>query len=39
VRAGKISSEPKQVFALDQAGDAHRAVESRATTGATVLVP
>ena len=26
-------------IALDQAGEAHRAVESRATTGATVLVP
>jgi NADPH2:quinone reductase len=39
VRAGKIVSEPKQVFALDQAGEAHRALESRATTGATVLVP
>jgi NADPH2:quinone reductase len=39
VRAGKIVSEPKQMFALDQAGDAHRVLESRATTGATVLVP
>jgi NADPH2:quinone reductase len=39
VRAGKIVSEPKQVFALDQAGEAHSALESRATAGATVLVP
>jgi NADPH:quinone reductase len=39
VLAGKIAGEPKQVFALDQAGEAHRAVESRATTGATVLIP
>lgn len=39
VRAGKIISEPKQVFALDQAGEAHCAIESRATAGATVLVP
>jgi NADPH2:quinone reductase len=39
VLAGKIHSEPKQIFALDRAADAHRALESRATTGATVLVP
>jgi NADPH2:quinone reductase len=39
VLAGKIRSEPKQTFALSQAAEAHRALESRATTGATVLVP
>jgi NADPH:quinone reductase len=39
VKAGKIVSEPKQIFALADAADAHRALESRATTGATVLVP
>jgi NADPH2:quinone reductase len=39
VLAGKIHSEPKQIFPLDRAVDAHRALESRATTGATVLVP
>jgi len=39
VLAGKIHSEPKQIFSLARAGDAHRALESRATTGATVLVP
>jgi NADPH2:quinone reductase len=39
VKAGKIVSEPKQIFPLDCAADAHRAIESRATTGATVLVP
>ena len=39
VLAGKISSEPKQVFTLAQAAEAHRALESRKTTGATVLVP
>src|SRR5215510_684506 len=39
VRNGKIHSEPKQIFSLDRAADAHRALESRATTGATVLVP
>jgi NADPH:quinone reductase len=39
VLAGKIISEPKQIFALADAADAHRALESRKTTGATVLVP
>jgi len=39
VLAGRIVSEPKQTFALADAADAHRALESRKTTGATVLVP
>jgi NADPH2:quinone reductase len=39
VIAGKIVSEPKQTFALADAADAHRALESRRTVGATVLVP
>ena len=39
VLAGKIVSEPRQVFALDQAADAHRALESRGTAGATILIP
>jgi NADPH2:quinone reductase len=39
VLAGKIVSEPKQSFALAEAAEAHRALESRKTTGATVLVP
>ena len=39
VRAGKIVSEPRQTFALKDAASAHRALESRATTGATILVP
>jgi NADPH:quinone reductase len=39
VLAGKISSEPKQTFALADAAEAHRMLESRKTTGATVLVP
>jgi NADPH2:quinone reductase len=39
VQAGKITSEPKQTFALADAAEAHRALESRKTTGATVLVP
>ena len=39
VKAGQIVSEPKQIFSLADAAQAHRALESRATTGATVLVP
>jgi NADPH:quinone reductase len=39
VLAGKITSEPQQGFALADAAEAHRALESRKTTGATVLVP
>jgi NADPH:quinone reductase len=39
VLAGKIKSEARQQFALKDAAAAHRALESRATTGATVLVP
>jgi NADPH2:quinone reductase len=39
VLAGRITGEPKQQFALAHAAEAHRALESRRTTGATVLVP
>lgn len=39
VLAGRIVSEPQQVFALADAADAHRALEGRKTTGATVLMP
>jgi NADPH2:quinone reductase len=39
VVAGRITGEPKQTFALADAAKAHRALESRETTGATVLVP
>jgi NADPH:quinone reductase len=39
VRAGKIVGEPKQTFALEDAAEAHRALESRSTSGATVLIP
>jgi len=38
VRAGKIVGEPKQTFALEDAAEAHRALESRSTSGATVLI-
>jgi NADPH:quinone reductase len=39
VLAGKIKSEPNQTYPLAEAAAAHRALESRKTTGATVLVP
>ena len=39
VLAGKIKSEPSRTYKLSEAADAHRALESRQTTGATVLVP
>jgi NADPH2:quinone reductase len=39
VRAGHIVGEPRQVFALANAPEAHRALESRRTIGATVLTP
>jgi len=39
VLAGHISGEPKQQYRLEDAAEAHRALESRRTTGATVLVP
>ena len=37
--SGAIQVEVGQEFPLAQAGDAHRALESRATTGATLLIP
>jgi NADPH:quinone reductase len=39
VEAGKIKSEPSRMLPLRDAAEAHRALESRQTTGATVLVP
>jgi len=39
VQTGKIQSEPNQTYALADAAEAHRALESRKTVGATVLVP
>ena len=39
VLAGKIKSEPNQTYPLADAAAAHRALESRQTVGATVLVP
>jgi NADPH:quinone reductase len=39
VLAGKIKSEPSDFFPLEEAAEAHRRLEARKTTGATVLVP
>ena len=39
VLAGKIVSEPQQEFALEDAANAHRALEGRKTVGSTILVP
>jgi NADPH2:quinone reductase len=39
VLAGKIKGEPNQSFALADAAMAHKALETRQTVGATVLVP
>lgn len=39
VLAGNITGEPRQEFPLSEAAAAHRALESRKTIGATVLLP
>jgi NADPH2:quinone reductase len=39
VRAGAVKIEVGQVYPLDAAADAHRALESRRTTGSTLLLP
>ena len=39
VASGKLKSEARQQFALKDAAAAHRALESRATSGATILLP
>ncbi|TAN12989.1 MAG: quinone oxidoreductase [Burkholderiaceae bacterium] len=39
VLAGRIVSDVRQEFALADAAEAHRALESRKTVGATVLIP
>jgi len=39
VLAGRIKPDVRQTFPLREAADAHRALESRGTTGATVLLP
>ena len=37
--AGKLKADVNQTFPLARAADAHRALESRKTTGATLLLP
>jgi NADPH2:quinone reductase len=39
VQAGQIVSEPSHVFALTEAAQAHRMLESRRSTGSMVLIP
>ena len=39
VLTGKIEARVGQSFALLEAAEAHRAIEARATTGSTVLIP
>lgn len=39
VKAGRIKPEARQTFALKDAAEAHRSLESRKTTGATLLLP
>ena len=39
VLAGKIKVEPSKIFALKDAADAHRELESRRSTGSIILVP
>ena len=36
---GKLANEPRQTYALKDAAQAHRDLESRKTTGATILLP
>ena len=39
VLAGKLTSEARQTYALKDAAQAHRDLESRKTSGATILLP
>jgi NADPH2:quinone reductase len=39
VASGKVEIEVNQRFPLEDAGEAHRALEGRRTTGSTVLIP
>ena len=39
VLAGKLGGEPRQTYPLKDAAQAHRDLESRKTTGATILLP
>ena len=39
VGSGKVKINQPQAFALDEAAEAHRALESRKTTGSLILKP
>ena len=39
VLGSKLANEPRQIYALKDAAQAHRDLESRKTTGATILLP
>ena len=39
VKAGKIVNDARQTYALKDAAKAHADLESRKTTGSTVLLP
>jgi NADPH2:quinone reductase len=39
VKEGRIKPDARQTFALKDAAEAHRSLESRKTTGATLLLP
>jgi NADPH2:quinone reductase len=39
VQSGKLKNDPRQTYALKDAAQAHRDLESRKTTGSTVLLP
>ncbi len=39
VLAGKLNNDPRQTYALKDAAQAHRDLESRKTTGSTILLP
>ena len=39
VLSGKLRNDPRQTYALKDAAQAHRDLESRKTTGATILLP
>jgi NADPH2:quinone reductase len=39
IESGKIKPDARQTFPLSEAAEAHRTLESRKTTGATLLIP
>ena len=39
IEKGKLKSNVNHIYPLSEVGEAHRAIENRETTGATVLIP